>query len=88
VPDRETRFSLWTGRRGSPPPRRYVLLGSGICDFIGKRLQLAQPHSLRTYLLAAERKSAGLDWQQYVLSRMVTGTLLVVANLKGQRRFW
>ena len=54
-----------------------------IFDFVGEHLHLAQPHSLRTYCLAWESKSAGLDWRRLVLSRFVSGNLLVVARLKA-----
>lgn len=58
-----------------------------IFDFVGGHLQLAQPHSLRTYVLAWEAKAAGLDWRQHVLSRLIFGTLLEIAKLKADQSF-
>lgn len=54
-----------------------------IFDFIGEHLHLAQPHSLRTYVLAWQRKTAGMDWQELVLTRCVTGKLLAVLQIKA-----
>lgn len=58
-----------------------------IFDFIGANLLLTSQHSLRTYVLAAELKGAGLDWRGGVLSRWLTGTKLAVARLKFDPTF-
>lgn len=58
-----------------------------IYDFIGERLDLIESPSLRTYVVAAERKRAGLDWKAAVLGRFLTGTSLVVAMLKANPNF-
>jgi hypothetical protein len=44
-------------------------------------------HSLRTYRQAWELKQAGLDWQRGVLCRCLTGTALIVAQLKANRAY-
>ena len=56
-------------------------------DFVGQRLSLIAQHSLRTYLHAWELKQAGLNWRQGVLSRIVTGVALEVAQLKANPHF-
>jgi hypothetical protein len=58
-----------------------------IFDFVACHLHLMRQHSLRTYHQAWELKHAGLDWQQAVLCRHLTGPALVVARLKADRRF-
>ena len=50
-------------------------------------LHLIAEHSFRTYVLAWEKKQAGLDWQQFVLSRLLTGTALEVDRVKTQSGF-
>lgn len=40
-----------------------------IFDFVGPHLHLVEKPSLRTYVLASERKRAGLGWQTAVLGR-------------------
>jgi hypothetical protein len=58
-----------------------------IFDFVANHLHLIAQHSLRTYRQAWELKQAGLDWQQGVLCRCLTGTALIVAQLKANRSF-
>lgn len=38
-------------------------------------------------MLAWEKKQAGLDWRQFILNRLLTGTALEVARLKTQSGF-
>src|SRR5205823_3823306 len=54
-----------------------------IFQFIGNHLHLIERHSLRTYKLAAQEKSAGLDWKKWVLSRFLKGPAMEVALLKA-----
>jgi hypothetical protein len=58
-----------------------------IFDFVADHLHLIGQHSLRTYHHAWELKRAGLDWQQGVLCRCLTGVDLAVARLKADRSF-
>jgi hypothetical protein len=58
-----------------------------IFDFVADHLHLIAQHSLRTYHHAWELKQAGLDWRQAVLCRCLTGTALIVAQLKANRSF-
>ena len=58
-----------------------------IFDFVADHLHLIAEHSFRTYVLAWEKKQAGLDWRQFVLSRLLTGMALEVARLKAQASF-
>jgi len=58
-----------------------------VFDFVAAHLPWTNHHSLRTYVLAWELKTAGLDWRQAVLSRCLTGTLLAVAKLKSDPSF-
>ena len=58
-----------------------------VFDFVAAHLAWTNQHSLRTYVLAWELKTAGLDWRQAVLSRCLTGTLLAVAKLKSDPSF-
>jgi hypothetical protein len=58
-----------------------------IFDCVADHLHLIGQHSLRTYPQAWELKQAGLDWQQGVLCRCLTGTALVVARLQADRSF-
>lgn len=58
-----------------------------IFDFVAQHLHLIGQHSLRTYVLAWELKQAGLDWSQSILARVLTGTALVVAKLRGDSSF-
>jgi hypothetical protein len=53
-----------------------------VFDFVGNHMHLIAQHSLRVYVLAADLKAAGLDWQQFVLSRFLSGTALSVARFK------
>jgi hypothetical protein len=59
----------------------------GIYDFVAEHLHLIANHSLRTYVLAWELKSAGLDWKQGILSRFLLGTALEVARLRSNPAF-
>ena len=52
-----------------------------VFDFVADHLQFIDDLSFRLYKLASERKQAGLDWQEFVLSRCFSGTRLVVARL-------
>jgi hypothetical protein len=58
-----------------------------IFDFVADHLHLMVQHSLRTYRHALELKQAGLDWQQGVLCRCLTGAALQVAKLKANPAF-
>jgi hypothetical protein len=58
-----------------------------IFDFIANHLYLIAQHSLRTYCHAWELKQAGLDWQQGVLCRCLTGIALAVAKLRANPSF-
>lgn len=58
-----------------------------IFDFVAEHLHLLERHSLRTYRLAWELKSAGMDWNSAVLSRCLTGTAVEVARLKADPSF-
>src|SRR4051812_9554310 len=58
-----------------------------IFDLVGANLPHTDQHSLRTYVLAAELKGAGLDWRGGVLSRCLTGTKLAVARLRADPAF-
>lgn len=52
-----------------------------IFDFIGLHLHLMTRPSMRYYVLAYEKKRAGLDWRTALLQRFVSGTARIVANL-------
>ena len=54
-----------------------------VFDLVGAYLHLVTRPSLRTYVLAYERKVAGLDWHSAVLGRCLAGTVLAVAKLKA-----
>jgi hypothetical protein len=58
-----------------------------VFDFVAAYLAWSNLHSLRTYVLTWELKTAGLDWRQAVLSRCLTGTLLAVAKVKSNPCF-
>jgi hypothetical protein len=58
-----------------------------IYEFIGAHLHLIERHSLRTYKLAEQEKSAGLDWKKWVLSRFLKGPALEVALLKSSLQY-
>lgn len=58
-----------------------------VFDFVGSHVHLMKQHSLRVYYLAHERKLAGLDWRQEVLSRCLTGGALEAARLKADASF-
>jgi hypothetical protein len=54
-----------------------------VFDLVGAYLHLIARPSLRTYVLAYERKVAGLDWHSAVLGRCLSGAALAVAKLKA-----
>ena len=54
-----------------------------IFDFAGERLHLIEEPSMRHYVAAWELKQAGMDWRSLVLSRCLSGTPLLVAQLKA-----
>jgi len=54
-----------------------------VFDLVGAHLHLVTSPSLRTYVLAYERKVAGLDWHAAVLGRCLSGPALAVAKLKA-----
>jgi len=58
-----------------------------VYDLVAANLHLMERPSLRTYVLAYERKRAGLDWQASVLSRCLSGVALAVAKLKANPSF-
>src|SRR5262249_709046 len=58
-----------------------------IFDLVAEHLPLIARPSMRLYVLAWQMKKAGLDWRGYVLSRLLTGPALVVAQLKADPRF-
>ena len=52
-----------------------------IFDFIGARLRFIKSPSMRHYLIASEQKDIGVDWQETLLSRWLSGTEREVARL-------
>jgi len=58
-----------------------------IFDFVGSHLYLTERPSLRTYIVAYERKVAGLDWRSAVLTRCLSGPTLEVAKLRSDKTF-
>jgi hypothetical protein len=58
-----------------------------IFDLVTEHLHLIARPSMRLYVLAWQMKKAGLGWRGYVLSRLLTGPALVVAQLKADPRF-
>jgi hypothetical protein len=58
-----------------------------VFDFISERLHLVTNHSFRTYLLALELKKAQMDWKRTILSRLLSGPALLVAQLKADPAF-
>ena len=58
-----------------------------VFDFISEHLHLITNHSFRTYLLALELKKAQMDWKRTILSRFLSGPLLLVAQLKADPEF-
>jgi hypothetical protein len=58
-----------------------------VFDFVAAHMVWTNQHSLRTYVLAWELKTAGLDWRQAVLSRCLIGAALAVAKLKSNPSF-
>src|ERR1022692_4276835 len=58
-----------------------------VFDFVAAHLPVTNQHSLRTYVLAWELKTAGLDWRQAVPSRCLSGAALEVAKLKSNLSF-
>ncbi len=59
-----------------------------VFDFIGGNLQLAEWLSMRDYTLGWELKQAGLDWQNWLLTKWgLSGTRRLVARLKADSSF-
>ncbi len=59
-----------------------------VFDFIGGNLQLAERLSMRDYTLGWELKQAGLDWQDWLLTKWgLSGTRRLVARLKADSSF-
>src|SRR5450755_4576864 len=58
-----------------------------VFDFVAAHLHVTDHPSLRSYVLAWELKTAGLNWRQAVLSRCLTGVALEVAKLKANPSF-
>ncbi len=58
-----------------------------VFDFVSEHLHLMTSHSFRTYLLALELKKAQMDWKRTILSRFLSGPLLLVAQLKADPAF-
>jgi hypothetical protein len=58
-----------------------------VFDLISAHLHLMTSHSFRTYLLALELKKAKMDWKRTILSRFLSGPLLLVAQLKADPAF-
>ena len=58
-----------------------------VLDFISEYVHLIAHHSFRTYLLASELKKAGMDWKRAILSRLLSGPALLVAQLKTDPKF-
>lgn len=58
-----------------------------VFDFVAAHLHVTDHPSLRSYVLAWELKTAGLNWRQAVLSRCLTGVALDVAKLKSNPSF-
>ena len=59
-----------------------------VFDFIGGNLQLAEWLSMRDYTLGWELKQAGLDWQDWLLTKWgLSGTRRLVARLKADGSF-
>ena len=69
-------------RRYSDLPTRWFW-DQEVFDFVAQRLHLIGQPSLRHYVAAWELKRAGLDWRSLVLSRCLSGKLLLVAQLKA-----
>jgi hypothetical protein len=58
-----------------------------IFDFIGSHLSLIKRPSMREYVLAWDRKRAGLPWRYFLLGRWLSGKQLLVAQLRADSRF-
>ena len=58
-----------------------------VFSFIGQHLHLVAHHSLRLYRRAWELKQAGLDWRKMILSSLLEGKALLVAQLKTDPRY-
>jgi len=58
-----------------------------VFDFLADRLHLIREASMRHYVAAWEPKQAGLDWRSLVLSRCLSGSALLVAQLKADPRY-
>ncbi len=54
-----------------------------IFDFLGERLRLFPELSMRIYRQLSELKEAGIDWRSFALKRALSGTRLLVAELKA-----
>jgi hypothetical protein len=52
-----------------------------IFDFVGSHLHIIKQHSFRVYTKALELKAAGINWRPAILSRCLTGSALMVAQL-------
>lgn len=52
-----------------------------VFDFISQHLHLVTRPSMRHYVLASEKKQAGLDWRAAFLQQVVSGAGLAVAKL-------
>lgn len=58
-----------------------------IFSFIGQHLHLVKQHSLRLYRRAWELKQADLDWRKMILSALLEGKPLLVAQLKADQSY-
>jgi hypothetical protein len=58
-----------------------------VFDFIAEYLHLLTNHSFRTYVLALELKKARMDWKRTTLARLLSGPMLLVAQLKADAAF-
>lgn len=58
-----------------------------VFDFVAGVLHLLERPSLRIYVLAHEKKLAGLDWRCFILGRCLSGAALEVARLKAEPSF-
>lgn len=54
-----------------------------VLEFVSNHLHLIVKHSLRTYVLAHELKKAQMDWKRTILSRFLSGPMLLVAQIKA-----
>lgn len=58
-----------------------------IFDFVADHLHLLPRPSMRLYTAAWEKKSAGMDWRQTVLSRCLSGAALLAARIRVDARY-